>query len=81
MKIANAETGYINRPARRKKIAEALRKRSTFVKSDIEAIRLSSEPRDVLAERYGVTRETVRDIQTHQTWRDISGNPFAGMTL
>lgn len=39
--------------------------------ADVRAIRESDEPRRVLAERYAVTPESIWQIRTHRTWREV----------
>lgn len=79
MKIVNAETGYINQPARRQKIAGAMRARSTLDPEAIRVIRESEELPQALADRYGKSRTLIRKIQCGDVWRETSGNPFAGL--
>jgi hypothetical protein len=37
--------------------------------SDVEAIRQSDEPSDVVAARYGIARATVNDVRSGRSWK------------
>lgn len=43
------------------------------------AIRASDEPAKTLAERYGVTAANINLVRRNVTWREVTGNPFAGL--
>ena len=45
--------------------------RAKLVEEQVLTIRSSSEPRRVLAERYGVTTNTISWIQSRQTWKHL----------
>jgi len=49
--------------------------KSKIRRSDVLAIRASDEPVAVLAERYGVSTSTVRDIRHGRTWKGVVMRP------
>ena len=47
--------------------------RTHLMDADVLAIRHSSEPYNVLAERYGVTDRTISKIMLHHDWKHVGG--------
>lgn len=43
-----------------------------ITEGDVRAIRTSEEPERVLAERHGISRRTVRDIQSRKAWAHVA---------
>ena len=71
--------GQRNTVAHNKKIAEGIRAAvSSLTVGAVEDMRSKEAPREVYAEKYGIAKEHVTDIQTHRVWRDYS-NPFAAL--
>lgn len=64
--------------AQRAAIANGCRKVRKLSTEDALLIRDSDEPRDVLAQRYGITKAHVGHIKTQRAWRDYA-SPFAGL--
>lgn len=52
------------------------RARAALTQEAVDVIRASDECRDVLAQRFGVHRETIRRVQVGQTWAPL-GSVFA----
>ena len=59
----------------KKKLSERMRKRGKLNEQIAKEIRECTEPLEEIAQRYGVSRFTVRAIQRGEAWRDYS-NPF-----
>lgn len=51
--------------------AGELSRRAILSAADVRAIRASSKPLAVLAARYGVKEDTIRDIIKRRTWRSV----------
>lgn len=45
--------------------------RARITAADVEAIRMSTEPQQVLAKRYGLTQPTISDIRRRKSWRHL----------
>lgn len=77
-KLIAERTGFPQRLERRKKISDSARNRGKLKPEEVQAIRESSEPLRVVAERYGIAKGTAQGIRAHKTWKTYS-SPFAGL--
>jgi transcriptional regulator with XRE-family HTH domain len=48
--------------------------KAKLTENQVKEIFLSAEPQEILAERFGVTRTTISEIQTGKTWRHVTAN-------
>lgn len=60
-------------------IVNGVRATSKLNMDAARAIRASDEPAKTLAERYGVTAANINMVRRNVTWREVAGNPFAGL--
>lgn len=75
---SKAQIGKPMPPHQRAAIAMACQGIRKLKAEDVQEIRASDEPRDVLAARKKISETYVQQIRSGQVWRDFS-NPFAGL--
>lgn len=74
------ELGKLSDPVRVAKIAATKRaKYGKITMDDARAIRASSDTHESAGNRYGIHRSKIAAIRQHKCWRELSGNPFAGL--
>lgn len=67
-------------PARIAKLqALGRRTRGKLTVADVDAIRAASGRCRDIGAAFGVSASTVSAIRTHKRWRDVGGNPWAGL--
>ena len=72
--------GKLSDLARIAKIAATTRaKYGKITMDDARAIRESSATHEQTAQQYGINPSKVAAIRQHRCWRELSGNPFAGL--
>lgn len=67
------QAGYASNPSRRLAISKVRQSQSKLTWDDIEAMRASDEPQNVLAERYGICRSAVSSIKLRKIWKQRPG--------
>lgn len=72
--------GKLSDPARVAKIAATKREKyAKLTMADARAIRASPETHEKTAAKYGIHPSKVASIRQHRCWRELHGNPFAGL--
>lgn len=64
--------------ARRAQRAAVARQRAKLDSESVALIRRSPEKAQVLADRFGVSRQTIYNARRHETWRDYGGTAALG---
>lgn len=75
------ELGKLSDPTRIAKIAATKRAghQAKLTMEDARAIRSSSDTHKKIAEQYSIHPSKVASIRQHRCWRELTGNPFAGL--
>lgn len=74
-----AAKGLMHTPAMRAKLAAARRANSDLSQEAVRAIRASSEPAKVEAEKYNITTTYVHMLRNGKSRKELAATPFSGL--